>query len=74
MMTHSTAPVSLALTSDAREEMLHACRQLERNLQHTLRMVEGTKQCDPQWLAAARMDLNKGLMCLVRSVTRQDFF
>jgi hypothetical protein len=56
------------------EELLAHCRQLERNIRHTIHTIEASKEFDPQWLAAARMQLNTGLMQLVRAVTRKDFF
>jgi hypothetical protein len=74
------APPSLAMAADRRqreaatEELLTHSRQLERNIRHTLKVIEVTKDFDPQWLAAARVNLNIGVMCLNRAITRQDFF
>jgi hypothetical protein len=74
------APVSLAQTArdkkldEVQRELLAHCDILERAIRHTIHTLESTKCCESQWLAIARVDLTKGLMCLKRSVARVDFF
>lgn len=72
-----SAPVSLShehARSVEQEELVQHCAQLERNIRHTIHVIESSRQTDPQWLAAARMHLQIGAMCLKRAATRQDFF
>ena len=76
----STAPSSLEHRAHQRD--LEATRSdlmtrtlfVEDTIRKIMGLTEDTKDFDAQWLAAARMDLAKGLMCLRRAIMRKDFF
>jgi len=71
------APPSLAIEARRtveQEALVQHCRALERQARALLKDLESHHIADRQWLAIGRTHLAIGCMCLVRAVTRQDFF
>ncbi len=71
------APASLAMQAKRtveQEALVQHVRSLERQIRALVKDLESHHTNDRQWLAIGRTHLAIGTMCLVRAITRQDFF
>lgn len=79
-MQISGAPASLmhaaarrALSIEQQELIAH-CHTVEGSARQLIRRIDATKEFDPQWLAAARIQLKTGFMQLKCAIAERDFF